>query len=61
MILNRNGYSVVLFIAVILLVPLIIGYLKSFVDTKSMAVYENYVRVVLSVGVKKVKLMGFPG
>ena len=52
MILNRNGYSVVLFIVVILLVPSIIGYRKSFVDTKSMAVYENYVRVVLSVGVK---------
>ena len=52
MILNHNGYSVVLFIAVILLVYPITGYLKYFFVTKSMAAYKNYVRVILSVGIK---------
>ena len=52
MIFNCNSYSVVLFVAVVLLVHPITGYLKSFFDTKSVAVDEDYVRVVVSVRVK---------
>ena len=52
MTLNRNGNSVVLFVTVILLVYSITGYLKSFFNTKSVDVYKNNVRVVLSVGIK---------
>ena len=42
----------ILNLAVILLLHPITGYLKSFFDTKSVAVDEDYVRVVVSVRVK---------